>query len=88
MSALLTRREPPAISTGIAFSAYCAFPTDVFPDPIASPVYDDYIPSNAPQHVTSIPTYPIQVIPPDLYDTPKVSTLTTMPSPAFASLCT
>jgi lysine-specific demethylase 3 len=84
--ALLTRPEPPAISTGIAYSAYRASSADVFPDPIASPVYDDYIPSNAPQHVTSIPTYPIQVIPANLYDAPKVSTSTTAPSPAFASL--
>ena len=85
-TALLTRPEPPAISTDIAYSAYCASPAHVFPDPIASPVYDDYIPSNAPQNVTSIPTYPIQVIPADLYDVPKVSTSMTAPSPAFASL--
>ena len=84
--ALLTRPEPPAISTGIAYSMYRAFSADVFPDPIASPVYDDYIPSNAPQHVTSIPTYPIQVIPANLYDAPKISTSATAPSPAFASL--
>ena len=86
--ALVTRPEPPAISTGTAYSLYCAFPPDVFPDPLASPVYDDYIPSNVPEHITSIPTYPIQVIPADLYDPPKASTSTssTTPSPVFASL--
>jgi len=86
--ALLTRPEPPA--TGTAYSAYCAAPADVFPDPLAYPVYDAYIPSNAPEHITSIPTYPIQFIPANLYDPPKVSTLTstssTPPSPAFATL--
>lgn len=86
--ALVTRPEPPAISSGTAYSVYCASPADVFPDPLASPVYDDYIPSNTPEHITSIPTYPIQVIPADLYDPPKVSTSTssTAPSPVFASL--
>ena len=83
---LLPRPEPPAISTGTAYSAYCVSPSDVFPDPLASPVYDDYIPLNAPEHVTSIPTYPIQIIPADLYDPPRVSNSSSTPSPAFASL--
>ena len=83
---LLPRPEPPAVSTGTTYSAYCASPPGIFPDPLASPVYDDYIPSNAPEHITSIPTHPIQIIPANLYDPPKVSTSPRTPSPAFASL--
>jgi len=81
------RPEPPTTPSGITHTAHCGSPAEVFPDPLFSPVYDDYIPSNAPSHVISIATYPLQLITADLYDGPKPSSSSTpTPSPDFASL--
>ncbi|KAF8898127.1 hypothetical protein CPB84DRAFT_1847865 [Gymnopilus junonius] len=57
---------------------------EAFSDPLNSPVYDDYTPSNAPAHTTEIPIYPLQVIPASLYDPPIVPS--SAPSPVFSDL--
>jgi len=82
-----TPQGRPEPSTGITYTAYCTSGSDGFPDPLLSPVYDDYIPSNALERITSIPTYPLQIIPTDLYEAPKLSSSSSRaPSPSFASL--
>ena len=53
-----------------------------FPDPITSPIYDDFTPANTPSHVTSIPIRRAQIIPASLYD-PSSSNC---PRKAFSSL--
>ena len=43
-------------------------PSAAFPDPITSPIYDDFTPPNTPIHVTSIPIHRAQIISASLYD--------------------
>lgn len=57
---------------------------EAFPDPLTSPVYDDYTPSNAPAHTTEIPIHRLQTIPASLYD-PSILPSSTM-SPPFSDL--
>lgn len=47
------------------------YSVDTFPDPLISPIYDEYTPSNVPEHITSIPIYRLQIIPASLYDPPQ-----------------
>jgi len=54
----------------------------LFPDPMTSPVYDDFTPANTPSHVTSIPIHRAQIIPASFYD-PSSSNY---PRKAFSSL--
>ncbi|KAF8966449.1 hypothetical protein BDZ97DRAFT_1657595 [Flammula alnicola] len=64
-----------------------SYPIDSFPDPLTSPIYDNYTPSNAPMRITSIPIYRLQIIPASLYDpSPTTPTGLSKPSPAFSSL--
>jgi lysine-specific demethylase 3 len=55
-----------------------------FPDPIISPVYDDFTPPNTPAHVASIPIQRAQIIPASYYD--PVFSNSTCNGPAFSSL--
>jgi lysine-specific demethylase 3 len=39
-----------------------------FPDPLTSPIYDDFTPANTPSNVISIPIHRTQIIPASYYD--------------------
>lgn len=45
-----------------------------FPDPLTSPIYDDYTPANLAPHISNIPIHRAQLIPAHLYDNPSRST--------------
>jgi lysine-specific demethylase 3 len=59
------RSETPPQEDRIPFDV-----TASFPDPLTSPVYDDFTPENTPVHVASIPTHRSQIIPASYYDPP------------------
>ena len=71
---------------GQAYSDIMNDPTTSFPDPVTSPVYDDFTPANTPSHVTLIPIYRAQTIPASFYDPPSSNSPSSMPNPAFSSL--
>lgn len=83
--------EQPA-GPGMRLSEYrqtlpsATLPVDDFPDPLTSPVIDDYTPSNAKLHTTSIPVYRAQVIPAALYDPPANPSATRRPVHVFSKL--
>lgn len=50
--------------------AALSYDVATFPDPISSPQYDTYTPSNVGKIHTDIPSFRLQIIPAALYDTP------------------
>lgn len=77
--------ETPPQGEGQPCSDIMQDPTTLFPDPVTSPVYDDFIPENTPSNVLSIPIHRAQIIPASLYDPPSSSHPET-PTPSFSSL--
>lgn len=62
-----TRLETPSQEER-TYSDIMKDPSAPFPDPLTSPVLDDFIPSNTPSYVTSIPVWHAQIISASLYD--------------------
>jgi len=60
-------------------------PTLPFPDPLTCPIFDDFTPSNTPEHVISIPIYRTQIITAPYYDPPSADSPSNTRS-SFASL--
>jgi lysine-specific demethylase 3 len=75
-----TQNEP------LTYTDFVKDPNAPFPDPIITPVLDDFTPSNVRTHVTSIPTYHAQIIPASLYDPASPNSAPNSSSMSFASL--
>ena len=56
-----------------------------FPDPLTSPIRDNYTPANAPPRTTEIPVDRLQIIPASYYD-PPTGDLAGSPFPSFSEL--
>ena len=78
--------EMPPQGEGRTYTDVMKEPTTPFPDPITSPIYDDFTPSNTPSDVASIPIHRAQTIPASLYDPPCSNSPSDIPNPAFSSL--
>jgi lysine-specific demethylase 3 len=81
-----TRLEIPPQGEGRTYSAVMQDLAIPFPDPITSPVYDDFTPADTPSHVASIPIYRAQTIPASYYDALPSSSPPNIPNSAFSSL--
>ena len=62
------RHENHMPTTLLVYSQVTANPSVPFPNPYTQPVSDDFLPSNLPLHITSIPVYRAQVIPASYFD--------------------
>jgi lysine-specific demethylase 3 len=81
----LQEQSPSDVRTEIPSTTLYA--ADTFPDPSIFPTYDDYTPSNVPEHITSIPIHRLQIIPASLYDPPQSTPSYSSKSPlVFSSL--
>lgn len=65
--------SPSAQPTTMAYSEYLETSPSSFPQPLTTPVIDDYTPANLGKHITSVPVYRAQTIPASLYDPPASS---------------
>lgn len=74
------------ISTSPQTTSVSTNPTDLHQDPLLHPIYDNYTPSNAPEAVTSIPIYRMQIIQASLYDPSRISLSDSSKPPPFSSL--
>jgi lysine-specific demethylase 3 len=81
-----TKLDTSTPGEGQTYSDVMKNPTSPFPDPLTSPVYDDFTPASTPAHIASIPIYRAQTIPASFYDPPSSNYPSNTPNPSFSAL--